>query len=149
MTLLFFVRHMNLNAQIAELVFENGSRLVDDDLPALTGCYSTEQQQMLEVVKLRIMRNGVTEVNSDGLVNFSGPLVPVHHGFLHFDELLGQWQRRINGQSRGGQEPSNGLLREVLHTTAEIAGPFVGGPIRPIVDRRKCQLIEPCRDVAL
>ena len=51
--------------------------------------------------------------------------------------------------ARRREQPSDALLREVLHAAAVVPGPFVGRRLGIVIHRHKGQLVKPGGDVAL
>ena len=95
------------------------------------------------------MRQRVTEVNPDGIVNLQRALVAFFHQLLHDLQLLGHAQAGIVLNARGRQQSGDCLLREILGTHAKVTAPFVGRRLGMQIHRRKGQLAEPRGDVAI
>src|SRR5688572_33404445 len=84
-------------------------------------------KEMLEVVEPAVVSDRIAKVDADSFINFGGARVAGSHRFLDFDQLFGQRQIVADRQTSFGDQAADGLLREVLHTATEIAGPFVDG----------------------
>src|ERR1035438_8371549 len=95
------------------------------------------------------MRDGVSEVGADGLVTLPSAVILLVHELLHLLQLLRQRKTWVRLDARWREQPSDALLRKVLHVAAIIAGPFVGRRLGIVVHRHKRQLINPGSNVAL
>src|SRR5690606_5851855 len=69
MALGLLVRHHELDCQFGEFLGEHLLRLVDDDLTTFSGRHATEDEEVGDVVEVRVMGDRVAEAHPDGFVN--------------------------------------------------------------------------------
>ena len=84
MALFSLVGYVELNAcrQLGEFRSHHLVRTLDDVLATGTGSHAAKQQHVLEIIKLRVMRQRVAEINADGIVNLQSSLIARVHGCL-------------------------------------------------------------------
>ena len=76
--------------QFREFLSQNLARLFQHDIATLAGCHAPQNQQMLEVIKIRIVRQAVAEINADGFINLRRAGVALGGQALNFLEPFGQ-----------------------------------------------------------
>ena len=95
------------------------------------------------------MRNKVTEIDSEGLVNVPGAFVALGHERLHELEFLRQRHVLRRCDPGRSQEVAHGLLGKILRAYAVIAGPFVADRLRIVIHGHEGEFVEPRGDVAV
>src|SRR6266516_2491628 len=72
MSLIFFIGDMKGDpvVEVRELDFQNMFCVVDNEIPALARVHATKNQHVLKIVEIRIMREGITEIRANGLIDF-------------------------------------------------------------------------------
>jgi len=60
----FFVRNMQCESprDLREFLLQNLASLVQHDVPALAGRDAAKNEDMLKIIKVRVVRNGVAEI---------------------------------------------------------------------------------------
>src|SRR6476469_9931514 len=66
------VRDHELDAEVRELVGKHGFRLVDVHLAAFAGGHATEDEQVLDIVEIRVVGDGIAEAGADRFVDLLG-----------------------------------------------------------------------------
>src|SRR5205085_1342529 len=81
MSLLFFVRNMKRDpaGEVTELDFQYMFCATDNQVTALARRHTAKNQHVLEVIKIRIMSQGITQIRADGLIDLRGSLVALSH----------------------------------------------------------------------
>ena len=144
MALELLVGNVEADREFGELLFEHFPGGVEDDRTAFAGGDAAEQQQMLELVEVRIVGERVAEVAADGAVDGGGARIVFGHRFLYELELLRQ--RGPGGEVETGlaRDAAHRLLRQIACPDAEVAGPFVARSVGSgaVVHRRECEFIQ-------
>ena len=112
--------HFDLFGEFGKELIQYMPRLLDDDRSALATGDTTKQEHFADLVKVSVMGDGVTQVNTDGGIDLGSTVVARSHQFLHFDKLL--WKRHINRQLDAGSrhQSGHGLLRQILGPDARV-----------------------------
>ena len=110
---------------------------------------AAEDEDVVEVVEVRVVREGVAEVGADGLVDFLRAGIAFGHEGLHELEFFGEGQAEVGGDAGGDEEAADGLLGEVLRADAVVAAPFVAGGVGAVIDGGEGEFVEPGGDVAV
>src|SRR5579885_864797 len=73
----FFIRHVQRDPgrEVGKLLLQNFPRPLKHDVAAPPGGDTAEDQRVIEIIKIRIVGDGVAEVAADRLVNFCRALV--------------------------------------------------------------------------
>src|SRR6478736_4285163 len=79
--LVLLIRDMerDLPGKFWKLHFQNLFRAREDDVATLSRGDPAQNQHMAQIVEIREMRDAVTEVHADGLVNFPRPFIALFH----------------------------------------------------------------------
>jgi hypothetical protein len=101
------------------------------------------------IVEVGVVREGVAEECADGLVNFFGAFVAGVHELLDFLEFFGQWKLRWKFDSAAAVQACDGLLGKIEGADAVVAGPFVDGGLRIVIDWCEGEFVKPGGDVAV
>ena len=103
---------------------------------------------MLEVVQVVIIGQSVAQIAADGVIDLGGAGVVLLHQSLHHFQLLGRGELLVQLDTGAGGQLDDGVLGEVLHAAADIAGPLVHHGVGGGVHGHESQLVEPAGDAA-
>src|SRR6266540_3962013 len=124
--------------QVGKVGAQDFVRFLHDELAARTGGYAAQDEQVAEVVHLRVMRQRVAEINANGFKYPRWTRVTLLVQFLYELELFRRMTfRQINSRRR--REPHHRLLRKILRAATAIARPFVRSGVRIVVNRSEGQ----------
>ena len=140
--------HGELFGELGELGFEEIGGFLEDEIATGARGDPAEDEEVLDVVELGVVGDGVAEAGADGVVDFPGTVVAGLHGVLDFDELFGEGHA-AEVEAGGFGEAGDALLGEVLDAAAAVFGPFVEGGVFAVVDGGKGEFVEPRGDVAV
>src|SRR5207249_11906217 len=93
--------------------------------------------------------HGIPQISADSLIDARRALVTLLHEVLHVFEFFWQGNVGIYFDASRGEQTFDALLREVLHAAAVVARPLVPRRVGIVIDRNKCQFVNPGSDVAL
>ena len=110
---------------------------------------AAEDEEVVDVVEVGVVREGVAEVGADGLVNFLRARIAFGHEGLHEFEFFGERQAEVGGDAGGDEEAADGLLGEVLRADAVVAAPFVARGVGAVVHGGEGEFVDPGGDVAV
>lgn len=104
-----------------EILFHDFCRFTQHDVTALACGDAAEDEHVIEIIEIRIMRNAVAEINAYGFVDFRCAFVTLEHEVLYFDKAL--WKshvlRKFDLCRR--EEFVDGLLGKIQSANPEVA----------------------------
>ena len=86
---------------------------------------STENQHVLQVVELGVVRDCAAEINAERFVNLRGARIALLQEGLNRFQSFGQIHICGDRNVRCGQQAIHRLLREIGNTRAAVARPFI------------------------
>src|SRR5579859_4086447 len=122
-----FIRNVecDLRRQFRELLMQHRFRPRQNQIPTRSRSDSAEDQDVLEIIKIGQVSNCVSEVHANRFVDFSRAVLALGHELLDLLEFFRQRHFRLQFNSRNGDQPSDALLREVLHAATSVPRPFI------------------------
>src|SRR5687768_3530328 len=94
--------------EFGKLGVENFPGVGDDGVAALSAGYPPENENMIEIVEVRVMHDSIPKVCADGLINLPRALVTVRHEHLHMLQLFRQRHFRVYLNAGGSHQSTHG-----------------------------------------
>ena len=134
--------------QFREVGAQDFFRFLHNEVAPRAGGHAAQHEQMAEFIQVRVMRQRVAEIDTNGFKNLRRTRVALFVQILNELELVGGLSQRQFDPRRRRQSHDR-LLRKILHAAAGVPGPFVGWSARVEVNRSEGEFVEPAGDAAL